>query len=175
MYIKYASAGARPAGRPASADAPTRRRPLTRVGTEVVTFGRGGLSVCPLGGFAGAHEWFLFNWKGVPQRAPQGQSLRALLLRGTSVLHSFTPLPPLCAAAAASEPPLPPPPHARRYFSLMQLLRMHSLLGDRPPAPPVCRALPHLHCTLPRFTRWLASQGACGRAQTLDSERVNLQ
>ena len=29
-----------------------------RVNTEV-TFGRGDLSVCPLGGFTGAHEWFI--------------------------------------------------------------------------------------------------------------------
>ena len=54
-----------------SADAappPLRLRGL-RVSTEV-TFGRGDLSVCPLGGFTGAHE-----------------TLRALLLRDTSVLH----------------------------------------------------------------------------------------
>ena len=44
-------------------------------------------SVCPLGGFAGAHGCFISNWRGVPQGSPQGQKLGELLLRGTSVLH----------------------------------------------------------------------------------------
>ena len=57
-----------------------------RVSTEV-TFGRGDLSVCPLWGFAGAHEQLISNWRGVPHWPPQGQTLRALLLRGTSVPH----------------------------------------------------------------------------------------
>ena len=57
-----------------------------RVSTEV-TFGRGDLSVCPLGGFTGAHAQLISNWRGVPQGYPQGQTLRALLPRGTSVLY----------------------------------------------------------------------------------------
>ena len=57
---------------------------IYQVSTEV-TFGLGDLSVCPLGGFVGAHEWFIYTWRGVPQGSPQGQTLRALLLRGTSV------------------------------------------------------------------------------------------
>ena len=52
-----------------------------------VTFGRGDLGVCPLGGFPGAHESLVSNWRGVPQGSPQGQTLRALLLRCTSVPH----------------------------------------------------------------------------------------
>ena len=44
-------------------------------------------SVCPLGGFTGARESLISNGRGVPQGCPQGQTLRALLLRGTSVLH----------------------------------------------------------------------------------------
>ena len=59
---------------------------VSRASTEV-TFGRGDLSVCPLGGFTGAHECPISKWKGVPQGSPQVQTLRALLLRGTSVLH----------------------------------------------------------------------------------------
>ena len=47
-----------------------------RVGTEL-TFGRGDLSVCPLGGLIGARECFVSNWRGVPQGSPQGQTLRA--------------------------------------------------------------------------------------------------
>ena len=50
------------------------------VSTEV-TFGRGDLRVCPLESFTGAHEYIVSNWRG------QGQTLRALLLRGTSVLR----------------------------------------------------------------------------------------
>ena len=57
-----------------------------RVSTKV-TFGRGDLSICPLGGFTGAQEHLISNWRGVPQGCPQGQTLRALLLRGTFVLH----------------------------------------------------------------------------------------
>ena len=57
-----------------------------RVSTEV-TFGRGDLCVCPLGGFTGAHESLVSSWRGVPQGSPEGHTLRALLLRGTSVLH----------------------------------------------------------------------------------------
>ena len=60
--------------------------PHSRLSTEV-TFGRGDLSVCPLEGFPGAHESLISNWRGVPQGSPQGQTLRALLLRGTSALH----------------------------------------------------------------------------------------
>ena len=52
-----------------------------------VAFGRGDLSVCPLGVFVGAHAWLVSNWRGVPQGSPQGQTLRALLLRDTSVPH----------------------------------------------------------------------------------------
>ena len=55
---------------------------IDRVNTEV-TFGRGHLSVCPLGGFTGAQEWFVSDWRGVPLGSPQGQTLWALLLRGT--------------------------------------------------------------------------------------------
>ena len=58
----------------------------SRVSTEV-TFGRGDLGVCPLGDCLWAHELLIYNWRGVPQGSPQGQTLRALLLRGTSVLH----------------------------------------------------------------------------------------
>ena len=36
----------------------------TRVSTEM-TFGRGDLSVCPFGGFTGAHAYLVYNWKGV--------------------------------------------------------------------------------------------------------------
>ena len=43
------------------------------------------LSVCPLGGLTGAHECLISNCRGVPQGSPQGQTLRALLLKGTSV------------------------------------------------------------------------------------------
>ena len=53
-----------------------------RVSTEV-TFGRGDLSVSPLGGFTGAQKGFFLLGEGSPQR----QTLRALLLRGTSVLR----------------------------------------------------------------------------------------
>ena len=49
--------------------------------------GRGDLSVCPLGGFTGACEYIISAWRGVDLGSPQGQTLRALLLRGTSVLH----------------------------------------------------------------------------------------
>ena len=52
-----------------------------------MTFGRGDLSARPLGGFMGDREWFVSNWRGVPQGYPQGQTLKALLLRGTSVLR----------------------------------------------------------------------------------------
>ena len=62
-------------------------RVLLRVISTEVTFGRGDLSVCPLGGFPGAHEYLLSNRRVVPQGAPQGRTLRALLRRGTSVLH----------------------------------------------------------------------------------------
>ena len=58
----------------------------TRVSADV-TFGRGDLSVCPRGVFIGARECLVSNWRGVPQGSPQGQTLRALLLRDTSVLH----------------------------------------------------------------------------------------
>ena len=61
-------------------------RDVSRVSTEV-TFGRGDLSVCPLGVFIGAQECLVSNWRGVPQGSPQGQPLSALLPRGTSVLH----------------------------------------------------------------------------------------
>ena len=57
---------------------------MNRVSTEV-TFGRGDLGVCPLGCFTGAQDYLVSNWRGVPQGSPQGQTLRALLLRGTSV------------------------------------------------------------------------------------------
>ena len=58
-----------------------------RVSTEV-TFGRGDLSVCPLGGFTWGQRNVLFLTGGVsPQGSPQGQTLRAPLLRGASVLH----------------------------------------------------------------------------------------
>ena len=59
---------------------------ITMVSTEV-TFGRGDLSVCPLRGLTGAHECLVSTWRGVPKGSPQGQTLRALLLRGTSVLQ----------------------------------------------------------------------------------------
>ena len=36
------------------------------------------LRVCPLGGFAGAHECIISTWRGVPLESPQGQTLRAL-------------------------------------------------------------------------------------------------
>ena len=52
------------------------RRPHFRVSTEV-TFGRGDLSVCPLGGFTGAQECLVSDWRGVPQGSPEGQTLRA--------------------------------------------------------------------------------------------------
>ena len=55
--------------------------------SAVVTFGRGDLSVCSRGGFLGAQEYIISNWRGVPQGSPQGQTLRAPLLRGTSVLR----------------------------------------------------------------------------------------
>ena len=57
-----------------------------RVSAEV-SFGRGDLSVCPLGVSTGAHGCPIFVWRRVPQASPQGRTLRALLLRGTSVLH----------------------------------------------------------------------------------------
>ena len=57
-----------------------------RVSTEV-TVGRGDLTVCPLRGLMGAQELYISKWRSVPQASPQGQILRALLLRGTSVLH----------------------------------------------------------------------------------------
>ena len=47
---------------------------------------RGDLSVCPLGGLTRAHEHLISDRRGVPQGSPQGQTQRALLLRGTSVL-----------------------------------------------------------------------------------------
>ena len=50
-------------------------------------FGRGDLSVCPHQGFAGAQEQTYFQLKECPQGSPQGQTLGAPLLRGTSVLH----------------------------------------------------------------------------------------
>ena len=53
--------------------------PEFRRNTEA-TFGRGDLSVCPLGGFIGAQECHVSNWKGVPQGSPQRRTLRALLL-----------------------------------------------------------------------------------------------
>ena len=56
-------------------------------GKHRITFGRGDLGVCPLGGSTGARECLVSNWRGVPQGSPQGQTLRALLLRGTSILH----------------------------------------------------------------------------------------
>ena len=37
-----------------------------RVSAEA-TFGRGDLSVCPLGGFPGAHAHLTSNWRGVPK------------------------------------------------------------------------------------------------------------
>ena len=52
-----------------------------------MTFGRGDPGVCPLGGFIGAQEYLVSNWRGVSQGSPQGQPLMALLLRGISVLH----------------------------------------------------------------------------------------
>ena len=60
-------------------------------GSAEVTFGRGdlSLSVGPLGGFTGAHECLISKWRGVPQASPQGQTLRALLLGGASVLHAY--------------------------------------------------------------------------------------
>ena len=57
-----------------------------RVGTEVA-FWRGDLGVCLLGGFIGAPEYLISIWRSVLQGSPQGQTLRALLLRDTSVLH----------------------------------------------------------------------------------------
>ena len=57
-----------------------------RVSSEV-TFGRGDLSVCPLGGLIGAQECLVSNLRAVPQGSPQGQTLRALLLRGSCVPH----------------------------------------------------------------------------------------
>ena len=59
---------------------------VCRVSTGV-TFDRGYLSACPLEGFTGAHAYIISNWRGVPQGCPQGQTLRALLLRGTSALR----------------------------------------------------------------------------------------
>ena len=52
-----------------------------RVSTEV-TLGRGDLSVRHLEGFTGARECVISTWRSVPQGSPQGQTLRALLLRG---------------------------------------------------------------------------------------------
>ena len=54
---------------------------LLRLSTEV-TFGRGDLSVCPLGGFTGDREQPISERRGVPLGSPQGQTLRVLLLRG---------------------------------------------------------------------------------------------
>ena len=51
------------------------------------TFGRGDLCVCPLGGLVGAPGRLVSHWSGVPKLSPQGQTLRAPLLRGTSVPH----------------------------------------------------------------------------------------
>ena len=48
-----------------------------RESTEV-TFGRGDLSFCPLGGLTGAPEWRISDWRGVPQGSPWGQTLVAL-------------------------------------------------------------------------------------------------
>ena len=59
---------------------------IGRVSTDV-TFGRGDLSVCPLGGFIGALEHLISTWRGIPQGSPQGQPLRALLLSSTCAPH----------------------------------------------------------------------------------------
>ena len=45
------------------------------------------LAFVPSWAFTGAHACFISNWRGVPQGSPQGQTPRALLLRGTAVLH----------------------------------------------------------------------------------------
>ena len=50
---------------------------LPRVSAEVATFGRGDLSVCPLGISIGAQECLLSNWRGVPPGSSQRQTLRA--------------------------------------------------------------------------------------------------
>ena len=57
----------------------------TYIDSTGVTFGLGDLGVCPLGGFAGARECLIGGVS--PQGSPQGQTRRAPLLRGTSVLH----------------------------------------------------------------------------------------
>ena len=59
---------------------------VTRV-SAAVTFGRGDLSVCPLGVSIGAHGCLISTWRCVPQGSPQGQTLRALLLRVSSMPH----------------------------------------------------------------------------------------
>ena len=78
--------GARCAYRPGPPNE-ARRRMLRggpgRVSTEVA-FGRGDLSVCPLGQGPGS---ILFLIGGVSPRGPHRETLRALLHRGTSVLH----------------------------------------------------------------------------------------
>ena len=63
------------------------RSRIPRTTSHFSYFGRGDLSVCPLGGFTGAHESFTSNRRGVPRGSRQGQALRALLLGGTSVPH----------------------------------------------------------------------------------------
>ena len=85
IYIHTSQAAARRArGAPAQPLAAlpeglgqAQKRPLAE-GTSVF---------CPLGGFMGAQEYLSSSWRGVPQGSPQGQTLRALLLRGTSVPH----------------------------------------------------------------------------------------
>ena len=42
-------------------------------GSTEVPLRRSALSVCPLGGLAGAHEYLISNWRGVFQGSPQGQ------------------------------------------------------------------------------------------------------
>ena len=62
-----------------------------RAASTEVTFGRGDLSVCPLGGFVGAPEWFISNRRGVPQACPQGQALRALCVKQVILYLSIYP------------------------------------------------------------------------------------
>ena len=57
-----------------------------RVGTDVTFWPRRPWCF-PMGGFTGAQEWPISHWRCVSQGCPQGQTLRALLLRVTSALH----------------------------------------------------------------------------------------
>ena len=67
-------------------------------GNTAVTFGRGDLRVCPLGGLTGAREWLISNWKGVWKGVPQGSpsplhSAPAIYLSSYIRLHfSYIPL-----------------------------------------------------------------------------------